>query len=135
MAIRFSGPIEEDPAIVNLLDSMPAAVKNSFNEVQLTHLRNAVVSRQWGNHNIDVRGTFSLFNFRYYYVFLAGKNLRSLSRSETGRSRVINAMLFSTLLTLTLGLGLLFLYLLKSALGIDLFPDHSLGIWDRFNSK
>jgi hypothetical protein len=134
MVSRFSGPIEQDPAIVNLLDSMPASVQESFSEVQLIHLRNAVASRQWGNHKIDVRGTFPLFKFRYYYVILAGKNQRTLSRAELGRSRVINALLLSMFLTISLALGLLALYLLKSALGIDLFSGFSLGIWDWFTS-
>lgn len=134
MSKRVSSTIEQDPAIINLLERMPVSVQKSFTEVQLTHLRNAVASRQWGNHKIDLRGTFPLFNFRYYYVILAGKNQRSLSRAELGRSRLINALLLSVFLTLSMGLGLLCLYLLKSALGIDLFSGHSLGIWDWFKA-
>jgi hypothetical protein len=134
MVRRFSGPIEQDPAIVNLLNNMPASIQKSFSEIQLIHLRNAVASRQWGNHKIDVRGTFPLFKFRYYYVILAGKNQRTLSRAELVRSRLINALLLSTLLTLSLTLGLLVLYLFKSALGINLFAGFSLGIWDWFKT-
>jgi hypothetical protein len=43
-------------------------------------------------------------------------------------------MLLSTLLTLSLTLGLLVLYLFKSALGINLFAGFSLGIWDWFKT-
>ena len=40
-------------------------------------------------------------------------------------------ILFIMGLTLV-GVAFLFLYLLKSWLGIDIFPDSSLGIWDEF---
>lgn len=130
----FSGPIEQDPAIINLLDRMPESVKTSFSEVQLSHLRNAVSSRQWGNHKIDFRGTFPFLRFRYYYVLIAGKNQRSLTREEIARSRFVNALLLAAFLSFSAILGLLLLYLAKSALGIDLLPGHSLGIWDWFKS-
>jgi|TARA_R110000851_G_scaffold90253_4_gene197037 hypothetical protein len=42
------------------------------------------------------------------------------------------AMLVFTVIFASMLLGLLVLYIIKSALGIDLFPDTSLGIWDQF---
>ena len=61
MSKKFSGPIEQDPAIVNLLERMPQSVQASFTEEQLSHLRNAVSSRQWGHHSMDIRGTIPWF--------------------------------------------------------------------------
>ena len=130
----FTGPIEQDPAIINLLERMPESVRTSFSEVQLSHLRNAVSSRQWGHHKIDFRGTFPFLRYRYYYVFIAGKNQRTLSREEITTSRWLNSLLLAIFLSFSTLLGLLLLYLAKSALGIDLIPGHSLGIWDWFKS-
>ena len=131
---KFSGPIEEDPAIVNLLERMPRSVQTSFSEEQLSHLRNAVSSRQWGHHSIDLRGTMTWFKYRYYYVILAGKNHRNMSRAELRASRFVNALLLAVFFTFSAMVGILLLYLLKSALGVDLFTDYSFGVWDWFKS-
>ncbi|WP_166424109.1 3-phosphoshikimate 1-carboxyvinyltransferase [Paraglaciecola sp. 20A4] len=131
---KFSGPIEEDPAIVNLLERMPRSVQTSFSEEQLSHLRNAVSSRQWGHHSVDLRGTISWFKYRYYYVILAGKNHRNMTRSQLRASRFVNAVLLAVFFTFSAVMGVLLLYLLKSAAGIDLLPDYSFGVWDWFKS-
>jgi len=78
MVLKISLPVREEPAIINLLSRMPTEVKESFTEEQLAHLRNAVVTRQWGAHRVDFRTTFGLFRRRYYLVFLAGHNIRSI---------------------------------------------------------
>jgi hypothetical protein len=126
--------IKSDPAIKNLLARMPQHIANSFNDEQLTHLMTAVGSRSWGEHAIDKRGTFNIpfYKWRFYYVLLIGRNSRSLSRKEKQLS-VLSTALFSTVFILfSACLGLLVLYLIKSALGIDLFPGFSLGIWSWF---
>lgn len=113
---------------------MPKDVAASFSEEQLTHLLTAVGSRSWGKHKIDFRGTFKLpfYRWRFYYVFLAGKNYRELSRKEKNLSIFITTVISTLFLIFSATLGLLVLYLIKSALGIDLFPNFSLGIWDWF---
>jgi hypothetical protein len=126
--------ISNQPAIIKLLSRMPEEVAASFTDEQLTHLLTAVGSRGWGKHKVDFRGTFKLpfYQWRYYYVLLAGKNYRELSRQEKRMSLVITAVASSLFLTFSAVLGLLVLYLIKSALGIDLFPGFSLGIWGWF---
>lgn len=126
--------ISNQPAIKKLLSRMPEEVANSFTEEQLTHLLTAIGSREWGKHKIDFRGTFKLpfYQWRFYYVLLAGKNFRELSRQEKRMSIIITAIASSLFLMFCAGLGLLILYLVKSALGIDLFPNFSLGIWGWF---
>jgi hypothetical protein len=131
---KFSGPIEEDPAIVNLLERMPRSVQTSFSEEQLSHLRNAVSSRQWGHHTVDLRGTITWFKYRYYYVILAGKNHRTMSRAQLRASRFVNALLLVVFFTFSAMVGILLLYLFKSAVGIDLLPDYSFGVWNWFKS-
>lgn len=126
--------ISNQPAIKELLSKMPTEVANSFTDEQLTHLLTAVGSRRWGKHKIDLRGTFKFpfYQWRFYYVFLVGKNYRELSRQEKNLSIFITAIVSSFFLIFSAALGLLVLYLIKSALGINLLPNFSLGIWDWF---
>nr|WP_194362764.1 3-phosphoshikimate 1-carboxyvinyltransferase [Neptunicella marina] len=111
---------------------MPEDISNSFSESQLSSLKAALASRQWGHHNIDIRGTVPWFKYRYYYVFLAGKNRRQLSDREQRVSNMLKAALMSAFMLFSCLFGLLCLYLIKSALGINLFEHFSLGIWDWF---
>jgi hypothetical protein len=127
--------IRQDPAIQKLLERMPAEVQHSFTEAQLSCLRVALGARQWGKHKVDLRGTLGLGRWRYYYVLVAGRNIRGSQRSEHRSHKaglLVKAVLVSVLLVISMALGLLLLYLLKSALGIDLFSDFSLGIWGWF---
>ncbi|WP_031564262.1 hypothetical protein [Rheinheimera texasensis] len=135
MTAAPSDDIRKDPAIQKLLERMPSEVQQSFTEAQLSYLRVALGARQWGKHKLDLRGTLGLGSWRYYYVLVAGRNIRGSQRSEhlshkTGL--LVKAVLVSVLLIISIVLGLLLLYLLKSALGIDLFADFSLGIWGWF---
>lgn len=129
--------ITNQPAIKKLLSRMPEEVANSFTDQQLTHLLTAVGSRSWGKHKVDLRGTFKLpfYQWRFYYVFLAGRNYRELSRKEKRMSLLIATIISTLFLMFSATLGLLVLYLIKSALGIDLFPGFSLGIWGWFKSS
>ena len=126
--------IRQDPGLQKLLSRMPADVGESFTEQQLAHLRVALGARQWGKHQLDLRGTLRIFHWRYYYVVVAGRNLRDGQRSQQQLSRLMLAVIISLLLICSAGLGLLVLYLLKSALGIDLFDGFSLGIWSWFKT-
>ena len=126
--------ISEQPAIIKLLSRMPEEVADSFTDEQLTHLLTAVGSRGWGKHKVDFRGTFKLpfYQWRYYYVLLAGRNYRELSRQERRMSLTITAFISSLFIIFSVTLGLLVLYLLKSELGSDIFNGFSLGIWAWF---
>jgi len=126
--------IRDEQTIKGILEKMPESVADSFNDEQLTHLFTILGSRSWGRHSIDLRGTFKIpfYKWRFYYVFLTGKNHRDLSRKEKQISLMGQALFISTFLLLCTGLGLLILYLIKSALGIDIFPNFSFGIWTWF---
>lgn len=134
MTVSVPEDIRQDPTIQKLLSRMPSAVQQSFTEQQLAELRVALGARQWGKHRIDVRGTLSLWRFRYYYVFVAGRNVREQSRHARQLSLLGQALLVSLLLSVCMLAGLLLLYLVKSALGIDLFDGYSFGIWHWFKS-
>jgi len=128
---KIPDDIRQDPAIQKLLARMPADVQDSFTEAQLAELRVALGARQWGKHKLDLRGTVGFGRWRYYYVLVAGRNLRDGARKGQ-LGLLMQAVVLSVLLIASAMLGLLLLYLLKSALGIDLFSDFSLGIWSWF---
>ena len=127
--------IHQDPVITRLLEKMPKKVASSFNEEQLSHLRNAIGAREWGKHKLDVRGTVKFFKWRYYYVILAGRNRRSLSEKEVREARVLTASIIAIFITFAVLLGLIIIYLVKSALGINLIDGWSLGLWTWFKAN
>lgn len=127
--------IHQDPVITRLLEKMPKKVASSFDEEQLAHLRNAIGAREWGKHKVDVRGTVKFFKWRYYYVILAGRNRRSLSEKEVKMARLVTASIVATFITFAVLLGLIVIYLIKSALGINLIDGWSLGLWSWFKEN
>lgn len=124
--------IKDDPFVKGLLEKLPAGDRESFSPEQLQALKIALGGRSWGAHAIDARWTLKFWHWRYYFVFLAGRNRRELSRREQALSRFAMALFLSVFLVLSTLIGLLVLYLIKSALGIDLLPGVSLGIWGWF---
>jgi hypothetical protein len=117
-----------------LLSRMPNDVVSSFSDEQLLHLKIALGARNWGRHKIDFRGTLTLplVPRQIYYVFLMGKNHRELSRTEQALSALSFALFVSLFLLLSAMGGILVLYLLKSALGINIIEGYSFGVWDWF---
>ncbi|GIU47610.1 hypothetical protein TUM4438_27180 [Shewanella sairae] len=128
--------LKDDPRVCNALNSMPKHFAESFTEPQLHAIRMALIGHQWQKHFIDSRGTFYLpfIGWRFFYVVLIGRNKRAYSRKEKQLTLLVFVLCVSGFILMSLLLGLLLLYLLKSALGIDLFADSSLGIWDWFKS-
>jgi len=94
----------------------------------------ALGSRNWGKHKIDFRETFPIpfFSSKIYYVFLMGRNYRDLKRQERLVSAFALAIFVILLITLSVLMGILVLYLIKSALGINLIEGFSFGIWHWF---
>ena len=124
--------LQQDPSIRSLLERMPKNIQSTFTDEQLTYLKIAIGARQWGNHTVDCRGVVKFFKFRYYYVFLAGRNRRELSLKEQRIARLAQAIILSSVATLIILLTLLVLYLMKSALGINIFNGYSFGVWSWF---
>lgn len=124
--------LQQDPAISSLLERMPKRIQTTFTDEQLAHLKIAIGARQWGNHAVDCRGVVKLFKYRYYFVFLAGRNRRELSKKEQKIASFTQAFILSIAVTFIILFTLLVLYLIKSALGIDIFAGYSFGIWSWF---
>lgn len=125
-------PVEHDPFLVGLKQRLPEELRESFTEEQLRGLRSAFATRSWARHKLDLRGTFNIWRNQYYFVLVGGRNKRNLSRSQRRLSLAAKAGAITVFLLFSALLGLVTLYVLKSALGINLLPNHSLGLWDWF---
>jgi len=68
-------------------------------------------------------------------VFLTGRNKRALSARERQVQRLSMAIVLSVFLLVSAAVGILVLYLVKSALGIDLIPGYSFGVWGWFQEN
>lgn len=123
-----------DKKLGKLLCLMPKDAQDSFTDEQLKNLKVAVTASSWRQHGIDIRSSISLFSYRYYLVFLAGRELRQMSRREARWQRLLLVLFFCLFLTFSTLLGLLVLYLIKSAMGIDIFPNFSFGVWSWFKT-
>ncbi len=124
--------LKSDPAVRSLLNRMPNDVQDSFTEEQLAHLKVAIGARKWGKHAVDCRGVIKFFKYRYYYVVLAGRNRRELSNKEKKIAAVSQAITVSLFSFIVSSILLLVVYLVKSALGIDIFSNYSFGVWSWF---
>ena len=131
---RSTSQTANDPAVKSLLDRMPPEVAESFTEEQLAHLHSALGARSWKKHSVDIRSTFPVpfIRRRIYFVLLMGRNRRDLTRREKQLSAITFALFIAAFIGASTLFGLLVLYLIKSALGINLFENFSLGIWGWF---
>jgi hypothetical protein len=128
--LKVEHPIRDEPNVKNLLSKMPNEVAQSFTDEQLTQINLALAGRRWGQHKLDIRGTLSFLSSRYYFVVLGGKDKREASRTLRNiNSFGVSLLLFGIIICCSI-FGLLVLYILKSWMGINLFENYSLGLWD-----
>jgi len=127
--------IRTNPVITKLLDKVPADMHDSFSDEQLLALKVALGGRTWGAHAVDARWTLKWWRWQYYFVFLAGRNRRVLTDREIRIQRFSMAVFLTVFLLFSAVVGVLVLYLIKSALGIDLIPGYSFGVWDWFKTE
>lgn len=123
---------DHDPFVFGLKQRLPEELRESFTAEQLEGLRTAFATRSWARHKLDLRGTFNIWRTQYYFVLVAGRNKRNLTRAQQRLSMAAKAVAITLFLLFSLLLGLVTLYVLKSALGINLLPNFSLGLWDWF---
>ncbi|MFO3904500.1 hypothetical protein AAHD62_08220 [Enterobacter hormaechei] len=106
-------------------------VRAQLTPEQKEEIENAIVSITLASrHRVDFRKSFPFFGKRLYLVFLLGRDHRAHARPESRLSRIVVTflILFATLFLLCC--VLLTLYMIKSALGIDVFQNFHVGIWD-----
>lgn len=126
--------IHSDPFIQGLLKRLPNDLETEFTEEQLAGLKVALANRCWNDHPIDFRRSIGVLKWRYYFVFIAGRDLRVSRIKNRGGLKVAESLFLTVVLIFMSLFGLFLVYILKSALGIDIFPGYSFGIWDWFKS-
>ena len=127
--------IHSDPVITKLLNKVPADMRTSFSDEQLLALKVALGGRTWGTHALDLRFTLKWWRWQYYFVLLAGRNRRVLTDWERRIQRISMALVLAVFLLFSTAVGVLVLDLVKSALGIDLIPGFSFGVWGWFQEE
>jgi hypothetical protein len=123
--------VRKDPDIISFLSRLPLETASLLTDTQLSHIKVAIGSGQYRKHKIDIRGTFPVpfYPSRIYFVLLMGRNIRNLSRQEQSITLITMLLLTLSFLVFSVALGMVIVYLLKSALGIDLLKGFSLGLW------
>ncbi len=107
--------------------------KLSYQEI--ASLEKAITMLAGNNdHKVDLRFTFPFIFKRFYIVFLFGRDLRKYERKESAFKLLILSLVVVIALSFVSASIILFLYLFKSALGIDIFEHFSFGVWDWFNN-
>lgn len=122
--------------INKLLSRMDKSVADSFTHKQRKALQKIINTRDWHKHDVDFRPTLALpfLPWNFYIVFLFGVNKRDLLPAERFMAATMFLLVLFFMGLIVIGGALVVLYLLKSWLGIDLFPNESLGLWDEFKS-
>ncbi|WP_410751747.1 hypothetical protein [Citrobacter sp. U14242] len=127
----MTSPQNRPPVIERFYAQLDAHISEGLTPEQKEGIEKAIVASTLASrHRIDIRRSFPFFGKRFYLVFLFGRDLRQRHRQESTLSTM--------LLTFLLLLGTLFvtccvlltLYMIKSALGIDVFQHFHVGIWD-----
>jgi hypothetical protein len=125
--LKKTNSIRNDPDIKNLLSRLPSETALSLTNKQLSYIKEAVSNEYYRKHKIDYRGTIPIpfYSSRVYFVLLLGRNLRNATRNE--KSIALITISFLSLSTLP---RLVVINIHKSALGINLFEEFSLDLWD-----
>ena len=111
----------------NIIDSLSAEQKKS--------IEHAIIATGLGTNNkVDIRKSISIFNKRYFFVLLLGRDYRQQLRKESPFTLFMLTLLIAMGVLGILGLAIFSLYLIKSAMGIDIFHNFSFGVWDWFKS-
>ncbi len=129
-----------DVFTAGFLRRVPKEVGASFTDEQLRAIKMAFGARARGAHPVDIRLNLDLLFWRGYLVLLAGGEQRSRARLEAEKGlrplfTFANALFALLILSLSVLGGLVFLYILKSALGIDLISGVSLGLWSTLQEQ
>jgi hypothetical protein len=115
--------------------SIPLEICATYTPRQLAAVKRAFAGETGRRHPVDIRLSIPLLVRRFYLVLLMGPERRTAERRNRERSqnqivRAANLVFLSILIIVVLLALAGMLYMLKSALGIDLFTGRSLGLWD-----
>ena len=83
----WSPPIDGHGLFKSLMLRLPRGVRRSFDHEQLLALRQAAEEMAWGEHPIDIRLSLPWPGGRSYFLVVAGRERRELSRAAGQRRR------------------------------------------------
>ena len=127
--MRSSDQERQSQQLDRFFERLPDHLRASFSEEQTQAIAEALISSR--SHGLDWRPVIKLplLPWSFYLVLLAGKNRRAMSaREQRVAARTLIVLLISAIVILSI-LGLAVVYLIKSALGIDLIKGYHLGLW------
>ena len=116
------------PVIERFYTHLDETIAQGLTPDQKEGVENAILASTLASrHQIDIRRSFPFFSKRYYLV---GRDLRRQHRQESTLSRMLLTFLLLIAVLFVTCCILLTLYMIKSALGIDVFQNFHVGIWD-----
>ncbi len=128
----------KDPFTDHVFRNMSPEVRATFTDAQALAIQEALARAQQtarARHLLDIRFSIPFYWARYYVVLLLGRDERARIRTVLKQRRVSTSRLLRGLGVLAL-LGMTFvglvvvvlfvLYLLKSWMGVDFFPERHL---------
>ena len=129
-----------DPFLERFFSRIPKDVAHSFSDDQLLAIKQAFADAAPREHSIDFRVSVPLPLRRFYLVLLVGPERRTKPRRRRERqvrsgTGLVGILFGLAILLIALLAVLGGLYLIKSALGIDLIPGFSLGFWTELVSQ
>lgn len=127
----MTSPQNRPPAIERFYAHLDERIAEELTSEQKEGVEKALLATTLtSRHQIDIRRSFPFFSKRYYLVFLFGRDLRRQHRQESTLSRMLLTFLLLIAVLFVTCCILLTLYMIKSALGIDVFQNFHVGIWD-----
>lgn len=127
----MTSPQNRPPVIERFYAHLDEQIAEELTPEQKAGVENAILaSTLAARHQIDIRRSFPVFSKRFYLVFLFGRDLRRQHRQESTLSRILLTFLLLIAVLFVTCCILLTLYMIKSALGIDVFQNFHVGIWD-----
>lgn len=116
-----------------VLNKIDFDIQKSLTEEQFAAIEDAINTCQLREkHGFDLRGKINLFFMKYYFVFLIGRDRRAFVKDiEAERIRKVS-LIGNLVYFIFIILSIFFstavgLYLIKTLLGIDLFPGKHMG--------
>lgn len=123
---------EVDAFTLHVMSKIEPQVLKSLNLVQLESIRSAIsANAPFKRHPVDIRMVLPLFFVRLYCVVLIGSDSRSAQRTLESQRRQTtfriskHSLLYIALIAM-IPTSLAILYVIKSSLGIDIFPNQHL---------
>ena len=103
--------IQSDAIVKEFLARIPKGFDVDFTDEQLQGIKIAFSSRTWRDHPIDFRRSVGLLRWRYYFVFIAGRDLRMSRVADRPFFKMTEAIFLAVLVVFIALFGLLIIYL------------------------